>query len=182
MKTLFVVLFIVLGLGLVTGGSYISYYNLGAQNDALLKAKYDNMQNVLAQYSLKVTEAAQVPQMYTKDLAEVAKAAIGGRYGESGSKATFQWIQEHNPNVDPSVFVKIQQIIEGGRDNFQNEQTQFIDIKRSYKVQLTQFWSGLWLHLAGYPKISLDDYKLISSDHASETFKTGIDKGIKLTQ
>lgn len=186
MKTGIIVLLSALGIVLVLAGipaiSYVSYYNEGAQEDALLKAQYDNMQNILAQYSLKVTEAAQVPQMYSTDLANVAKAAIAGRYGPNGSQATFQWIKEHNPNVDPQVFVKIQEIIEGGRDNFQTAQTQFIDMKRSYQTELNSFWSGLWLHAAGYPKVSLDSYKLISSDHAAETFQTGIDKGIKLTQ
>lgn len=180
MKVLLIVLGLILVPVVVGVSSYISYYNLGASNDALLKAKYNNMENVLGQYSLKVTEAAQVPAIYAKDLADVAKAAIGGRYGAEGSKATFQWIQEHNPNVDPSIFIKIQQIIEGGRDNFQNEQTQFLDVKRSYEVQINQFWSGLWLRIAGYPKVALADYKLISSEHAQEAFKTGIDKGITL--
>lgn len=162
--------------------SYVSYYNEGARQDALLKAQYDQMQNVLAQYSLKVTEAAQVPQMYTNDLAKITKLAISGRYGPNGSQATWQWIKEHNPNIDPQMFIKIQEIIEGGRDNFQTSQTQFIDMKRAYQTELNSFWSGIWLRAAGYPKVPLDSYKLISSDHAAEAFKTGIDKGIKLPQ
>jgi hypothetical protein len=167
-------------IGLVLFGSYVHYYNVGAQQDALLKAKYNNMQNVLAQYSLKVTEAAQVPNMYSNDLMRVAKAAIQGRYGKNGSRATFQWIKEHNPNVDPAIFMKIQEIIQGGRDNFQVEQTQFLDIKREYQTELNSFWSGMWLAKAGYPKVPLSHYKLITSSYAQKAFKTGIDQGIKL--
>ena len=58
---LFALLGIIVGVGLLLGGSYISAVNEGAKQDALLKAQYGNMENVLAQYSLKVTEAAQVP-------------------------------------------------------------------------------------------------------------------------
>jgi len=33
---------------------------------------------------------------------------------------------------------------------------------------------------AGLPTINLDDYKIISSGHAQESFKTGVDQGLKL--
>lgn len=180
MKGILAVVGIVVALILVFGGSYVSAVNSGARYDAQLKAQYDNMQNVLGQYSLKVTEAAQVPAMYRDALSKVARDAIEGRYGPNGSQATFQWIQEQNPNVDPSVFLKIQQIIDGGRDNFKVEQTAFLDMKRSYEADLNSFWSGFWLRLAGYPKVPLDKYKLISSEAARAAFETGVDQPIKL--
>ena len=177
-----VFLILLLGIGGIFLSGYISATNNGAKEDAQLKAQYQNMENVLSGYSLKVTEAAQLPAMYTKGLEDVAKAAIQGRYGANGSQATMQWIKEQNPTVDPKLYLKIEQIIEGGRDNFQNEQTRFLDMKRSYETDLNSFPSGFFYRLAGFPKIPLDSYKLISSEHAEETFKTGTDKGIKLTQ
>ena len=35
------------------------------------------------------------------------------------------------------------------------------------------------LGLVGYPKIDLDDYKIITSEHAKETFESGVDQGIE---
>lgn len=169
-------------LGLIAVTSLISANNSGVKQEAGLKNQYSNMEQVLGQYSLKVVEAAQVPTLQKEALKEVAIAALQGRYGENGSQATFQWIQEQNPNVDQSTYLKIQQIIEGGRDNFQNEQTKFLDMKRSYETDLGSFPSGIWLKLLGFPKKSLEDYKLISSEHAQETFATGVDKGITLTK
>ncbi len=179
-------LWIVLGffglVGLVSVSSYITYANMGATSEIQIKAQYTNMENVLSGYSLKVVEAAQVPAMYKNGVVEVAKAAIQGRYGDKGSQATFQWIKEQNPTLDPALYTKIEQIIEGGRDNFQVEQTKFIDTERSYQTQLNLVWSGFWLHRAGYPKIDFDKYKIITSEHANEAFSTGVDKGIKLPQ
>ena len=182
----FLPLWIVLGvLGLVgvsCFSSYVEYRNMGATAEVGIKTQYENMQNVLSGYSLKVAEAAQVPAMYKNGLIEVAKAAIQGRYGANGSQATMQWLKEQNPNLDPTLYLKIEQIIEGGRDNFQTEQTKFIDTKRSYETQLALFWSGFWLKTAGYPKIDLAQYKTITSEHANDAFKTGVDTGIKLPQ
>lgn len=161
--------------------TYVSNYNLGNRYEATLKAEYQNMENVLAQYSLKVAEVAQVPDVMKADLIEVNRAALEGRYGENGSQAVFQWIQENYAGtVDPQVYRQIQQVMEAGRNEFQNTQTKFIDIKRQYETDLGYFWRGFWLRLAGYPKKPLDEWKVISSEHAQEAFKTGIDQGVKI--
>lgn len=161
--------------------SYISNQNYGNEAENQIKAEYSNMENILAQYSLKVAEASQVPQMKTEDLSRVTKEALSGRYGANGSQAVFQWIQENYPGkVTDSLYVQIQQIIEAGRDKFENAQTKFIDTKKVYETNLGYFWKGFWLRVVGYPKINLDDYKIISSGHAQEAFKTKVDEPIKL--
>lgn len=160
--------------------SYIGAYNYGARAENDIKAQYENMENILAQYSLKVSEAAQVPGMYKDDMKEVMTSVMTARMGEDGSKAMFQWFQEHNVNLDASVYKQIQQIIEAGRDKFENAQTKFIDTKRGYQTQLDYFWSGMWLRIAGYPKIDLSKYEIISSGHAREAFDTKVDKGLQL--
>jgi len=181
MKTLFAVLGVLAVVLLVIIGSYVSNYNYGNEAEKGIKAGYSNMENILAQYSLKVKEVAQVPGMMTDDLKEVISAGMTGRYGEDGSKAVFQWIKEAYPGkVDPSIYKQIQQVMEAGRNKFENEQTKFIDVKRAYETNLGYLWKGFWLRMAGYPTINLDDYKIISSGHARDTFETGIDEGIQL--
>lgn len=161
--------------------SYVSAYNSGVRFETSIKASYENLENILGQYSTKVAEAAQVPAAARDDLKEVMQASLSARYGADGSKATVQWIQEKYPGqVDPQLYRQIEQIIEAGRDKFQNEQTVFIDLKRGYSVQLGYLWSGMWLKIAGYPKIDLDKYKTVTSEHAQEAFKTGVEQPITL--
>ena len=139
------------------------------------------MENILAQGALKVQEVAQVPGMMTDDLARVSREAMAGRYGTQGSQAVFQWIQENYPGqLSPSLYIQIQQVIEAFRDKFTNAQTKFIDVKRSYETNLGYLWKGFWLKIAGYPKIDLEKFQIISSDSAKKAFETGIDEPLKL--
>lgn len=179
--TLGIVFWILGVIGSVVGGAYVSNYNYGNEVEKVVQAEYKNMENILAQYSLKVKEAAQVPEMKTDDLQKVMRDAMTGRYGDEGSKAAFQWIQENYPGqVDNALYTQIQQIMEAGRNKFENAQTKFIDTKRQYETNLGYLWKGTWLSIAGYPKINLADYKIISSGHAKKAFETGVDEAIKL--
>lgn len=160
--------------------SYVSAFNYGNEAEQSLIAKYDNMENILGQYSLKVMEAGSVPAMYKDDMKDVMTSVMSARQGEGGSKAAFQWFKEHEINLDPGLYAKIQTIIEAGRNKFQNAQTGFIDAKRSYSTNLGYLWKGFWMARAGYPKINLDDYVIISSGHAKQAFETKIDTAIKI--
>jgi hypothetical protein len=157
----------------VVAVSYVSAYNFGNQAEKQLVALRDNNKNILAQYGQKVQEAAQVPGMYRDDVTKVVTAAIEGRYGPDGSKATWQWIQEQNPSLDPKVYIQIQQIIEAGRNEFQRGQTQMIDARRSYETALGYFWQGLWLKIAGYPKVDLAQFQPVTTDRTEEAFAKG---------
>lgn len=170
------------GIGLFVFVSYVSAYNLGNRSEQGLVAAYDQNKNVLSQYTLKVAEAAQVPAMQRDDLTKVVQSALTARYGAEGSKAMFQWIQEQNPNINSEVYTKLQQIIEAGRNDFQVAQAQFIDRRRAYETNLGSFWTGMWLRIAGYPKIDLASFKIIQSGHAQKAFETGIDEPVKLQQ
>jgi len=172
-----VVLLVLVGaliaLAAVLALSYISAYNAGNRMEQDIKATYENNRNMLGQYGQKVMEASQVPDMARDDIVKVATAAMEGRYGDEGSKAVFQMITEQNPNVDPQLYRQIQQIIEGGRTEFQNAQTRLIDQKRVYETALNSFWQGMWMRIAGYPKIDLTKYKAISTDRADRVFEAG---------
>jgi hypothetical protein len=52
-----------------------------------------------------------------------------------------------------------------------------IDAKRAYSTNLGYLWKGMWMRIAGYPKINLDDYKAITTDYAANAFKTGKETG-----
>ena len=176
-----IVLSVILLIVGVIATSYISANNYGVTVEAQLRAERSNNQNILAGYTQKIKEAAQVPEMYVADLTKVTEAAIKGRYGNEGSKAVFQWLKEQNPNLDSRIYVKLQQIIESGRDEFKNGQTKMLDVKRQYETQLGYFWRGMWLRIAGFPKVNMDDYKPVIVGSVEEAFAAGKESGpIKL--
>jgi len=160
--------------------SYITNYNYGNRTENQLIAEYTNLENILAQYSLKVSESAQVPAMYRDDLKDVVVSEMVARQGEGGSKATFQWFKEHDINIDSNMYLEIMNIIRGGRNKYTNAQTRFIETKQSYLTNLGYLWTGMWLSIAGYPKIDLDKYVIISTEDTKAMFETKIDKGLTL--
>jgi len=155
-------------------------YNQANSYEKTIVAKHESLKNILAQYQNKIIEMVQVPEMYKEDVKEVITAAVQGRYGQDGSKAVFQMLKEQNPSLDVSVYAKIQNTIEAGRDRFTNEQNVFIDQKRGYETVLGTFVTGSIMKLQGWPKITLADYKIVTNEQTEESFKTGIDKPMKL--
>lgn len=152
--------------------SYISAANYGNRTEQQLKAKYSDNENVLSSGYQQLKGVAGVTKMATQDQIDLFKAAITGRYGADGSKAVFQMITENNPVQDPALYRKVQQVVEGTQKEFQTSQTQMLDIKRSYETELGSVWKGMWLGFAGYPKIDLSKFTIISSEGASEAFRT----------
>jgi uncharacterized protein (UPF0333 family) len=157
--------------------TYISYANYGNRTEQSLIAIRDNNKNIYATYTQKVMEAAQVPEMARDDMIKVVTAAVQGRYGNEGSRATFQVLREQNPNIDPKLYSKIQQLIEGGRNDFQNGQTKQLDAVRSYKTALGNVVGGFWLRLAGYPKIDLKQFEIITTDRTENVYQRGKEEG-----
>lgn len=180
MKTLIAILIAVVGIGGVAFLSYISAYNTGNRLENQIVATYEDNQNILAQYSNRIAEAAQIPAMQRDDLTAVVTAALDARYGEEGSRAMFQFIQEQNPNIDSAVYTQLQRMIESGRIDFAAAQTRLIDQKRVYQTALGTFWGGMWMRIAGYPKINLDDYKIVTNARTEDAFETGMEEPMKL--
>jgi hypothetical protein len=160
--------------------SYVSAYNTGNRLEKTIEATFEDNQNVLAQYSNRIAEAAQIPAMQRDDLKEVVTAALDARYGDEGSQAMMQWIQEQNPTIDSTVYVELQRMISAGRTDFANAQTRLIDQKRVYETALGSFWGGTWMSVAGYPKVDLDEYVIVTNARTDEAFSTGKEEAIQL--
>ena len=159
--------------------AFVGAYNTGNASDRRIEAEYTNLQNVLSQFSLQAAEAAQIPDMAKTDFIEVANAYMQGRYGDDGSSASFQWIQEQNPNLSPELYLNVQKIVSTGRDRFETAQTRFIDIKRSYETRIGSLVGGFWIRTAGFPRINLDDFNIVTSGFAQDAFATGTDNGLQ---
>ena len=137
-----------------------------------IQAQYKQNQNSYDNYFKKVQESAQIPHKYADDLKGVYTAAIQGRYGKDGSKATWQWIKEHKPNLDSSLYRQIQQVIESGRNDFQSNQTTLLDKKRVYETYIATFPNSVYAGFLGFPKIDLAKYDIVTSGDTEKAFET----------
>lgn len=153
-------------------GSYISANNYAATTEAAIEARWKDNQNVFSNYGQKVMEVAQVPAMYRDDLTQVMKTAITSRYGDTGSKAAFQWLKEANIQFDAKLYTNLQQIIEAGRNDFQTAQTARLDVCRQYTGEQGKIPRGWFIRLAGYPKIASNKCEIVSDDRTDKAFST----------
>lgn len=171
---------LVAALIVVFGFSYVSAYNMGNRYEQELAAVWEDNENILAQYGQKIKEAAQIPAMQREDLLALFTGAIEQRYGSEGSQAMFQWLQEQNPNLNQETYIQLQRMIEAGRNEFRVAQSKLVDTKRAYKTALGSFFTGTMLSMAGYPRVNLDEYKIVTTKRARKAFETGVEEPMKL--
>jgi len=148
--------------------------------EAGIKAQYSENQNNYDNMWKKFLEASQVNQAYAKDLKEVYQSAIQGRYSANGSQAAMQWIQEHNPTLDPTTYVKLQALIEAGRNSFEAEQKTLLDKKREYEVLLGSTTALFVNPFLNFPRIDLSKYDIVTSNKTQKAFEEKKDDEIKL--
>jgi hypothetical protein len=159
---------------------YISAMNYGARTEITLDTKLQDNENIYGQGTQAIMEIAQVPQMYKNDLLEIVKADIQGRYGSDGSKATFQWFNERQLPIDASMYKAIQQQILAFRGKFEVSQRELLDQRNTYQIALNTFPRSVFLSMAGYPKVDLKKYDIVTTNKARQTFETKRDDGIQL--
>lgn len=157
-------------------GLYISNSNHGATMEENIVAAYEVNRNVLSNTTARVMEMAQVNEMYRDDLSGIIEDTFTGRYGDDGSQAVFQWIQEQNIPLDVSLYRTLQASIEAGRNEFKNSQDRLIDHRRQYQRELRLVVTGFFLRLAGYPMIDLNKYDIIILQEIDERFNNGTDQ------
>lgn len=168
---------------LVVGvGTYFSFANKGVDFEESIDAQVDQNQNKYSEFTQTAVESMGVAKQYQAAVKDVIVAGIEGRFGEGGSKSLVQAFNEAYPaTLDPTLFNRVQQVIESGRRDFSAEQKMLISKVQGYKSALRKPWSGMWLEYAGYPTIDLtaSKYNPVVSENTRETFKTGTDKGIQ---
>lgn len=175
-----IMLIVVVLIALLSIPSYITAANFGNSTETSLKAKMEDNENIYANGTQAVMEIAQVPSMFKNDLLEIVKAEIQGKYGKDGSQASIQFLRDRNIPIDASMYKAIQQQILAFRGKFENAQREMLDQRRAYETALGSVWQGMWLKFAGYPKLDLSKFTIVTTDKARQTFETKRDTGIQL--
>jgi len=114
-----------------------------------------------------INQDAQVADKYKDAFKEVYTPLIEGRYSDGGGKL-MKWIQEHNPQFDPTLFKKVMEAIESQREGFFMEQTKLIDIDREYQNLVSVFPNTVILGSRTGIKI-----KVIKSLKTDNIYKSG---------
>lgn len=159
----------------VFGITVITTYNGAVGLEESIRATADNNEQVLNQFYNRLEESVTVTDIYATDFRDSMTAMLAGRYGDGGSQATFQWIQESMPNLDAGMYQRVQELIEVDRNRFQQYQTRLIDQRRQYERSLRAFPSGMILGWFGFPNLDMDDprYQAVSGADARAARETG---------
>jgi hypothetical protein len=158
--------------GIIMTFSVIGTYNECIKLENVIRAQYTANQSNYDSMWKKVKESAQVNAMYTDDLKKVYDSAIQGRYGKDGSKAVFQFIKEHNPNFDSSLYRQVQATIESGRNTFDANQKMLTDKKQIYETYIGSFPNNIVAGSFGFPRIDLTKFDIVTSDSTQKAFET----------
>ena len=153
----------------------ISYQNTYERIDQDILAQYKKIESNYEKMSRVILQQAGILNKYSNDFKEIYKGMMQGRYGKDGSKAMFQFIKEHNPKLDSSIYKQLQRTIEAGRKEFAAGQTGLLDRKRAYKDHLRSVTGLVWAGLMGYPTIDLSKFDIVTSERTQNTFKSGKD-------
>jgi len=169
----------------------ISWNNTGISLEETTTAQVKQNKNLYDGFWKKVKEVAQVTQEYKGDAKDLYIGLMEARYPK-GENPLMKWIQESNPTLDVSVYKKIQDVIEAGRNEFMRGQQDLADKQRRYKTHLRQFPGSLYQDSFDLPtiltgemapgkdldddgKLTVFDYPIVTSTKTETVFKEGKD-------
>lgn len=171
-----VVVGLMIGVGAIAAGIFISTYNrnvdLTTQYNAQVKSNeviYDKVWKVISQ-------KAQIANTATDKFKEVYTSIMDARY-EGKDNVMMNWITEQNPQFDISLFKDLSQSVESLRSEFTVTQQKLIDIKREHDVFRTKFPNNLVCIVLGVKELQL---KIVTSSRTEKSFETGKDDDVKL--
>jgi hypothetical protein len=179
---------LVIGIGIFVAG--VSWYNTAVSLEEATKAQYRDNQNQYDAMWKKIKEVAQVPEKYKEDFKDIIVSETKAKFGEGGSKAAFQWFRDRDVKLDASVYKKVQNVIETGRNDFKRGQTELLDKQRKYGYHLKSFWGRFWAGWYDMPgvvagdvappsdkdgdgKLTVLDYDIVTSKKTKATFESG---------
>ena len=166
------ILVFVLGIVYITMSVSIKNKEKRIANQIEAKVKV-NKSAYTKMFEILVNEAGVAAQ-YADDFKEIYPSLIEGRYNNGGGQL-MQWIQEHNPTFDTSLYKTLMQSIEAQRETFHTNQTQLIDMSREHNNLISTF-PGSWF-LSDVEKIEIP---VIINDATEKTFDAGKEQDMQL--
>jgi hypothetical protein len=187
----------VLLLGLILFLSMTSWYDSAVKLENTTIAQWKNNQNTYDNFWKTVKEVAQVPEQYKEDFKQLLVSETAAKFGPEGSKATMQWFQERQINFDSSMYRKVQDVIESGRQDFKRSQTELLDKQRKVADMTQSYWGGIMAKHYDFPrslkgeaappkdtdgddKLTVLDYPIVTSARTAKAFATGQDEEVNV--
>lgn len=164
----------VLTLGTIGVSMWVSYENQNVELTQAINAKVKDNQSHYTKMWEILTQQAGVSKEYANDFKEVYPALMTGRYG-AGQGQMMNWIKEHNPDFDTSLYSKLMVSIEGQRESFNTTQQQLIDLSRQHNVLINRIPSRWFL---GY--VESIEVPVLVNKETQEGFQTGLEQEMEL--
>lgn len=182
-------------LALVAFFSMTGWYDDATKLENATKAQWMSNQNTYDSFWKTVKEVAQVPEQYKEDFKQLLVADNAAKFGPEGSKATMQWFKERQINFDASLYHKIQDVIESGRQDFKRSQDTLLDKQRKVADLTQSYWGGVFAKHYDFPrtltgavappkdldgdgKLTVLDYPIVTSARTQAAFQTGQDEPV----
>ena len=173
MKTFLISLSLVVVMGFLGVMWGISTSN----NERMLRNKILAQEEITQAYYTKLWEVlrtkAGVADEYANKFKEIQTAIMEGRYSTGGQM--MKWIQEANPNFDPSLYKDVMNSIEGERNGFFIEQKKLVDMQKQHRDMLVTFPSKLIV--GKRPPI---DIVVLKNVETKKAYETGTDSSPEL--
>ena len=181
--------FVVISVTLLLGALSWNNTAVGLENTTVAQVQ-QNM-NLYDGFWKKVKEVAQVTQEYKGDSKDLYIGLMEARYPK-GENPLMKRIQESNPTLDSSIYKKVQDVIETGRNEFMQGQKDLADKQRRFKDHIRKLPGSLFANWFGFPseqtgemipskdidgdgKLTVLDYPIVTSTKTEAVFKAGKD-------
>ena len=168
MTTSLIIILCAVVLAIIWIAMYFSYNNreiaLRKESDAQ-RGKIETVRDRMFQI---IREQANVSNEYREAFNEIYPKIIAGRYEHGGE--LMKWIQEANPQFDPSLYQTVSNSIEVQRTAFTSTQNRMLDIINQ-RATLIESYPSRWF----IRNKSAIDYTPISTSDTKRVMATGID-------
>ena len=139
-----------------------------------IEAKSADNRQIYSSIRIKIEQAGLVANQYSDQVVRALEIASEKRDCGGVAKGAMLWLKEENPSIDPSTYLKLQQIIEAEFTRFEANQTTLLDIGRIYKSRIRQFPGNIFAAVLG---ISLDDIAAYMTVLTSAESRRDFDSG-----
>lgn len=176
-------------------GAAVNFHNTSVRLENSTKAQWQQNQNNYDKFWKTISEMAQVPDKYKEDFKDVLVGNTEARYGSDGSRAQWQWIQEHSVNFDSSMYSKIMTAIEAGRTDFEQNQKLLLDKQRKYADHIESAGGSYFRMFMSFPRevmgevappsdrdgdgmLTVLDYPIVTSKRTKTAFAEAEDEAL----